>query len=506
MGSISYLTSSMYAVYVRADWDNLQLEMPGMSLPQAIGSVSATIAALGDSAMGLLFILGSGLYSAAYDMGGMSWLITNIVSMERHILLACGGVLVGMSIKLGLQYPPTLIFFFPMGMIGVATFIFGLIKAIPFFEKKFPDLMHMLHRAQIVLSIALSVIFIGFTHFARNIEPFVTNNWEECQYPDVCPEWLVGNWAPGGTSSLKAYAADMNLSLTDLVDVLTPIAYGCATAALMTAGVISGGSNLAKFMYYKNVMSRKEEIAALRNGGTENVMAMRQDALVKKVRKQRDHDISAVASSMSSNVVTDLEEKALMMEFATAVAMERHYDLYAHDEMAEQIDKSSSLERLAGDPARGVKAIEDDPDDGPIESGRQGGAFAGVKSGVQETGATLEKLARQSQTHMPLAVAVEDDREIESCTIEARMQGAKVLVDRTRDKAGVTAWDTMNIFAKREAAYSELEVSESGGGIAGLLPVRNNRSKYLSDCASNDWLCRCRAWARSSRSLFSLRM
>lgn len=88
----------------------------------------------------------------------------------------------------------------------------------------------------------------------------------------------------GGTSTLQSYAAGMNLSKNDLIEVLTPVAYGCATAALMTAGVISGGSNLAKFMYYKNVLSRKEELAALRNGGAENMVAMRKDALVKKVR------------------------------------------------------------------------------------------------------------------------------------------------------------------------------------------------------------------------------
>ena len=66
--------------------------------------------------MGLIFILGSGLYSAAYDMGGMSWLITNIVAMEKHILMACGAVLIAMSVKLGMQYPPAALLFFPMGI------------------------------------------------------------------------------------------------------------------------------------------------------------------------------------------------------------------------------------------------------------------------------------------------------------------------------------------------------------------------------------------------------
>ena len=231
-----------------------------------------------------------------------------------------------------------------------------------------------MQKVQIVLSTGLRVLFMGFTHLARNIEPFVKDNWTGCEYPKFCPKWLVGSWAPGGTSSLRSYAEELNLSQNDLVEVLTPIAYGCATAALMTvrdrgdrasisssclfispletenvarilefyfksacsgavfhalkqAGVISGGSNLAKFMYYKNIMSRKEELAALRNGGAANMEAMRKDALVKRVRRQRAHDITVVAASMSQMAIVDLEEKALMMEFATAVAMERHYDL-----------------------------------------------------------------------------------------------------------------------------------------------------------------------------------
>ena len=32
------------------------------------------------------------------------------------------------------------------------------------------------------------------------------------------------------------------------------------------------------------------------------------------------------------------------------------------------------------------------------------------------------------------------------------VQGAKILLDRTRERAGTTAWETMNIFSKREMA------------------------------------------------------
>ena len=63
-----------------------------------------------------------------------------------------------------------------------------------------------------------------------------------------------------------------------------------------TAGVIVGGSNMAKFMYNQNVMSRKEEQAGKADGGT--VAEMRRDAMVKKVRGQREGDIKAVSASM----------------------------------------------------------------------------------------------------------------------------------------------------------------------------------------------------------------
>lgn len=67
----------------------------------------------------------------------------------------------------------------------------------------------------------------------------------------------------------------------------------------------------------------------------------------------------------------------------------------AHDESVELISKASSIERHAGDPARGVEALEDDPDDGEIMHRPGSGLSSGLISGVKDTGATLEKLARQ---------------------------------------------------------------------------------------------------------------
>lgn len=41
---------------------------------------------------------------------------------------------------------------------------------------------------------------------------------------------------------------------------------------------------------------------------------------------------------MTNMAIVDLEEKALMMEFATAVAMERHYDLQARSRFHMLVD------------------------------------------------------------------------------------------------------------------------------------------------------------------------
>eukprot|EP01050_Picozoa_sp_SAG11_P021252 SAG11_NODE_3743_length_2254_cov_1.950812_3_plen_114_part_00 len=66
--------------------------------------------------------------------------------------------------------------------------------------------------------------------------------------------------------------------------------------------------------------------------------------LVKKVRKQRNGDIKEAAAMMHLQMITKLEEEALMWELATGVAMEQHYDLRAHDDILAQIEKASLAE------------------------------------------------------------------------------------------------------------------------------------------------------------------
>jgi hypothetical protein len=96
----------MYEVNVRANWDTLKLDMPDFSVDEAVGRVQASVGSLGDSATGLLTVLGGGLYAAAMDMGGVNWLVTNLVDMERFILAGSGLGLVGLSGKLGVDFPP----------------------------------------------------------------------------------------------------------------------------------------------------------------------------------------------------------------------------------------------------------------------------------------------------------------------------------------------------------------------------------------------------------------
>lgn len=83
MAAISYMTADMYEVNVRANWENLKVDMPDFTMDEAIGRVKSSVGGLGDSAMGLLTVLGGGLYAAAMDMGGMNWLVTNVVRVSR---------------------------------------------------------------------------------------------------------------------------------------------------------------------------------------------------------------------------------------------------------------------------------------------------------------------------------------------------------------------------------------------------------------------------------------
>ena len=54
----------------------------------------------------------------------------------------------------------------------VATF-FGLVKAVPYFDRAFPDLLHMLHQAQLVVCGGLGFMFVVLLQAARDAVGFV---------------------------------------------------------------------------------------------------------------------------------------------------------------------------------------------------------------------------------------------------------------------------------------------------------------------------------------------
>ena len=57
----------------------------------AMARAQMSISGLGDSAAGLFVILSSGITTAAYNLGGMSWLIVHVVEMEKFFILGAGG-------------------------------------------------------------------------------------------------------------------------------------------------------------------------------------------------------------------------------------------------------------------------------------------------------------------------------------------------------------------------------------------------------------------------------
>jgi len=77
MVAISWLTASMYAIHVKANWATLQHEMPGMDMDMAMKRVTMSISSIGDSAAGLFVILSSGISTAAFNLGGLNWLIVH---------------------------------------------------------------------------------------------------------------------------------------------------------------------------------------------------------------------------------------------------------------------------------------------------------------------------------------------------------------------------------------------------------------------------------------------
>ena len=294
-----------------------------------------------------------------------------VVEMEKFFVMGCGSLVLGLGMKLSYDMPAGNFLFVPMGLVGSTTAFLGLIKAVPWFHKKFPDIMYMLHQAQIILCITLGVMFVLFVQLARRAGEFVDNNWEGCEYP-VCtiPPGSKDPWWGNADFSLSYWADKQGMSKEDLKALVQPLFYSAGIANMATCLTILGGSNLAKILYYRDVCSRKEETIALQSG--QGQAEVRKSALVKKVRRVREADIKEVQAEMQNSGIVHLEEDALMMEFATAIPMEEHYDLIAHDDLIAQLGDAADTEKLAGDASRGVASL--------------GGIGAGLGAAIGATG------------------------------------------------------------------------------------------------------------------------
>ena len=163
----------MYEIQVKAQWETLKADIPDLSMELAMQKVTMTVSGLGDSCAGLFAILASGVTAAAYELGGMDWLVVKICDMEKFFVMSCGTLISGLALKLSLDYPAGSYMFAPMGCMGAIATFFGLVKAMPFFDKKFPDLLHMLHQAQLVVCAGLAFMFIVLLSAARDALGFV---------------------------------------------------------------------------------------------------------------------------------------------------------------------------------------------------------------------------------------------------------------------------------------------------------------------------------------------
>lgn len=163
----------MYQIQVKAQWDTLKADIPDLSMELAMKKITLTVSGLGDSCAGLFAILASGVTAAAYELGGIDWLVVKVCEMEKFFVMSCGTLIAGLSIKLSLDYPAGSYMFAPLGCMGSVAAFFGLVKAVPFFDKKFPDLLHMLHQAQLVVCGGLGVMFVILLQSARDATGFV---------------------------------------------------------------------------------------------------------------------------------------------------------------------------------------------------------------------------------------------------------------------------------------------------------------------------------------------
>jgi|EP01044_Picomonas_judraskeda_P000053 hypothetical protein len=119
--------------------------------------------------------------------------------------------------------------------------VFGVLKAIPWFEQRFPDIMHTLHKLQLAVCAFLGVMFFVIIGYARSAQDFVDQNWNGCYYPTVCE--LVGenDW------SMQEYAATLNVDRVGMEGILRPMLYASSVSCLSCLVLLAGGSNFAKY-------------------------------------------------------------------------------------------------------------------------------------------------------------------------------------------------------------------------------------------------------------------
>ena len=85
ISGICFLTANMYTITVRAAWfAGLAEDMPHLTLEQAASRVRDMILALGNSTSGLAVILLSGLTTTAFNLGGISWLLTHVSNFSPN--------------------------------------------------------------------------------------------------------------------------------------------------------------------------------------------------------------------------------------------------------------------------------------------------------------------------------------------------------------------------------------------------------------------------------------
>jgi hypothetical protein len=162
-----------------------------------------------------------------------------------------------------------------------------------------------------------------------------------------------------------------------------------------------------------------------------------------QVRKTKDTSIQETASAMQYGAIIELEEQALVMELATGTPMEIHYDLVAHDDALSEIQRSAK--------------VQSDSIDAPDEAEEADGSkvevlqrhAAGNAGGAMQTGKTLAALSLSTMSRQievdggRQQAGFQDARKDEPQSLDARVQGARDLLARTKESQ--MAWASMQV-------------------------------------------------------------